>query len=931
MSMNEELCFDNQGLERSRQELQSRNEGLTALNRRLEKKIRELEDSNNDLGNLLASTDIAILFLDRHFHIRRYTPAATRLFRLTPSEIGRPMSDVTRRFDDDRLLEDARQVLAGIDVEQRELCAADGRWYLRRLLPYRTPYRPEDELVSGVVITFTEITDRKRAELALASSELRLRRIADAMPALISYIDTDERYRFINATYQRWFKCNADEFCGARVSDVVGAEAYRVIRPHLQRALGGEPVEYQAWIEYHDAGKRYVQAEYIPDQCADGGVAGVYVLVSDITERRRNEEYIERLHAENRARLAEMEALFEAAPIGIFVGRDADCRNMAMNRAGARMLRVADGVNPSMSGPDAPALPFRVFHDGRELTPDELPMQMAARRGQPINGFELELVFTDGAHRTLMTYAAPLRDADGGIQGCVGTFADITGAREADRRHRETLERLNLHLNNSPVAAMEWDADRHILRWSPAAERMFGWTEAEVLGQPIDALRCVHNDDCEAVHTAMAALLDGDVEHNRILNRNLRKDGEVIWCEWYNSVLRDADGVLVSVLSLAMDVTDRQNLEAERRLQSERLAEADRRKDEFLSMLGHELRNPLAPIRNALSVLAMVGDDKARIDWAHGLIDRQTGHLERLVDDLLDTARITRGAIALQTEAIDLRSVVSEAVEATEGVVAGRGHRLELELPEASAMVLGDVTRLVQVMTNLINNAAKYTDERGTIRVSLTHDDTTARLTVADNGRGIPAEDLPHIFDVFGQGRQAPDRADGGLGLGLPLVSKLVEMHGGAVDADSAGTGQGSRFIVSLPLSVDRVQAISEPPRAARPNKPKRIILADDNPAVLDSMKSFLQVLGHEVWDLSAGGSVPALVEEVRPDVVILDIGLPGIDGVEVARRLAKLPHRRAMKVVALSGYVKRSVDPELFDARLLKGASTDELMQFLD
>jgi PAS domain S-box-containing protein len=927
MSMNEELQSTNEELETSKEELQSLNEELTTLNSQLEDKVHELEDINNDLGNLLVSTDIATLFLDRRFYIRRYTPAATRLFSLIPSDIGRAMTDITRRFDDDRLLEDARKVLAGIAVEQHELCAADGRWYLRRLLPYRT----EDEPVSGVVVTFTEITDRKRAELALAESERTLRRVTDAMPALISYIDRDERYRFVNAAYGRWFQRHGDDLCGTRISEVVGAEAYAVIGPRLKQALAGQSVEYDAWIDYGDAGRRYVHAEYIPHQRADGQVAGTFVLVSDITDRRHAEEAIERLNAENQARLDEMEALFDAAPIGIFVGRDAACRNMAMNRAGARMLRLDEGVNPSLSGPDAPALPFRVFHDGRELTPDELPMQVAARQGRHIDGFEEELLFADGERRTLMTYAAPLRNATGGIRGCVGTFADITAAREADRRHRETLERLNLHLDNSPVAAMEWDADGYILRWSPAAERIFGWTEAEVLGQSVDALGCVHDDDCEAVHTAMAALVNGDVERNRLLNRNLRKNGEVIWCEWYNSVLRDAGGVLVSVLSLAMDVTDRQKLEADLRLQAERLAEADRRKDEFLSMLGHELRNPLAPIRNALSVLAMVGDDKTRTEWAHRLIDRQTGHLERLVDDLLDTARITRGAVALRTEVVDLRCAVREAVDATRGIVAGRGHRLELELPEATAPVIGDITRLVQVITNLINNAAKYTDDGGTIRVSLTRDDTTTRLTVADNGRGISAGDLPHIFEVFRQGRQALDRADGGLGLGLPLVGKLVKMHGGTVDAESAGAGQGSRFIVTLPLSAEGVPEISEPPRAARSNSLKRIILADDNPDVLDSLKFFLQVLGHQVWDLARGGPVPALVEEVKPDVVILDIGLPDIDGIEVARRLCKLPHRSAMKVIALSGYVEYEPDEHLFDAHLLKGSNPEELIPFLD
>lgn len=273
------------------------------------------------------------------------------------------------------------------------------------------------------------------------------------------------------------------------------------------------------------------------------------------------------------------------------------------------MLRLPDGANPSMSGPDAPTLPFRVFHEGSELRVDELPMQVAARRGEPVQGFEEELRFHDGEVKSLMTYAAPLRDAAGGVYGCVGTFADVTASKEAERRYRETLERLKLHIDNTPVAALEWDADACILRWSPAAERMFGWTEQEALGQSVEGLGLVHEEDRGRVAELMRALVTDGAERNKSLNRNRRKSGDVVWCEWYNSALRDERGTLVSVLSLAMDATERQALEASLRRQAERLAEADWRKNEFLAMLGHELRNPLAPVRNALSVMAIKGGD----------------------------------------------------------------------------------------------------------------------------------------------------------------------------------------------------------------------------------------------------------------------------------------------------------------------------------
>jgi two-component system CheB/CheR fusion protein len=936
MSMNEELQSTNEELETSKEELQSLNEELTTLNSQLEDKVRELEDTNNDLSNLLVSTNIATLFLDRRLHIRRYTPAATRLLSLIPSDIGRAITDITCRFDDPKLLDDARRVLAGMEVDQQEVCTEDRSWYLRRVLPYRT----DEEPAAGVVMTFTEITERKHAELALAQSERALRRITDALPVLISYVDQQGRYRFTNATHERWFRVARAELQGKRVVDVTSEAAFQVIRPYLERALGGEPVEYDAWVPYEPTGTLYVHAEYIPDQNEAGEVAGVFVLVSDNTERRRNEEAIEQLHAENRARLAEMRALFDAAPIGIFVGRDPACDSMVMNRAGAEMLRLSGSVNPSMTGPDASALPFRVFHQGRELSGEELPMQVATRSGETVRDFEEELVFEDGEVRTLLTYAAPLADAAGSAYGCVGTFVDITAPKEAERRHRETLERLKLHIDNTPVAALEWVSDETILRWSPAAERMFGWTEEQALGRSVKELGLVHEEDRERVAEVMGALVSGAVERNKTVNRNRHKNGDIVWCEWFNSVLRDERGRFVSVLSLAMDVTERQALEANLRRQAQQLAEADRRKDEFLSMLGHELRNPLAPVRNALQLLALHREDRSTMDWAHRVIDRQTQHLENLVDDLLDVARITRGAIRLKREPLDLAAAIREALETTDALVQERGHRVEVELPEQPVIVEADATRLVQVMVNLLNNAAKYTEQGGLIRVSLVPtDDGTARITVEDNGRGIAVEALPYIFDTFSQGQYSFTRADGGLGLGLTLVKQLVTLHEGTVEADSAGPGKGSRFVVTLPVDSDpaaaqlRPEPPADPPAPGTTDRKKRILIVDDNVDVIESSKALLMSMGHDAWGVVSGAKALEAVQDIQPDVVLLDIGLKDIDGVEVARRLAGLPYRRSMKVVCISGYSESVVGAEagLFDAHLLKPARLDRLNELLD
>jgi len=937
LSINEELQFTNEELETSKEELQSLNEELVTLNSQLEDKVHELEETNNDLGNLLISTDIATLFLDRRFRIRRYTPATTQLFRLIASDIGRTVTDITRRFEDPTLIADARRVLAGIQVEQQEIRSEDGLWFLRRMLPYRTDAEP----IAGLVITFTDISTRKQAEIALKQSARALRRVTDAMPVLIAYIDNERCCQFNNAAYERWFDIRRESIRGRPVAEIVGDAAYRIIEPHLEQALAGEMREYEAWLPFQHGGARYVRVEYIPDCCDDGQVAGVFALVSDLSERRKAEEAIEQLHAENQARLTELQALFDAAPIGIFVGRDKDCRHMAMNRAGAQILRVAENVNPSRNGPDADSFPFRVFHQGRELRTEELPMQVAATTGEVIHDFEEEVLFPDGEIKTLMAYAAPLRDANGQVWGCVGTFADITAPKEAERRYREALERLNLHIDNTPVAAIEWDREHRVLRWSPADERLFGWSAKEALRQSSSELELVHGDDRERVAAVVAELVDGRVARNHSLQCNLCKNGNIIWCEWYNSVLRDERGGFVSLLSLALDVTDQQQLETDLRQQAEQLAEADRRKDEFLSMLGHELRNPLTPIRNAVQLMALQGENGISVEWARQVIDRQTRHLERLVDDLLDVARITRGTIRLQKQPIDLRAVLREALDATDVLMRERTHQIELNLPEQPVTVVGDSTRLVQVLANLLNNAARYTLQGGLIQVSLVRQKQTARITVEDNGRGIDPEVLPYIFDTFSQGQRSLARSEGGLGLGLTLVKQLVQMHGGVVEAQSSGADQGSRFVVIIPTcETPKAEAdADEPPDTASavqlPGNKKRILIVDDNPDIVETSTLLLQMLGHTVWSVSSGTAALRAVPDIRPDVVLLDIGLPDIDGIEVARHLAELPWRATMKIVGVSGYsegiARAQGNGGLFDAHLLKPAALDSLKNILE
>jgi signal transduction histidine kinase/DNA-binding response OmpR family regulator len=362
--------------------------------------------------------------------------------------------------------------------------------------------------------------------------------------------------------------------------------------------------------------------------------------------------------------------------------------------------------------------------------------------------------------------------------------------------------------------------------------------------------------------------------------------------------------------------------------------EADRHKNEFLSMLAHELRNPLAPIRNAVQILRMRGSDDPEIQSVRDLIDRQVQQLIRLVDDLLDLSRITRGKIRLQTESVDLAAVVARAVETSRPLIDARKHELTVTLPPEPLRVRGDPVRLAQVLANLLNNAAKYTEEGGRISLTAQREEGEVVLRVADTGMGIPADMLLSIFELFTQVDRSLDRAQGGLGIGLTLAHKLVEMHGGRVQAFSAGPNQGSEFVVRLPLLIEEplpAPANNGAGKLAGKQRRCRVLIVDDNMDGARSLAMLLDLIGHEVRTCYDGPSALVEVEEFLPEVVLLDIGLPGMDGFEVARRLREQPANSQTLLVALTGYgqaedVRRSREAG-FNHHLVKPADPEALM----
>jgi two-component system CheB/CheR fusion protein len=388
------------------------------------------------------------------------------------------------------------------------------------------------------------------------------------------------------------------------------------------------------------------------------------------------------------------------------------------------------------------------------------------------------------------------------------------------------------------------------------------------------------------------------------------------------------------------NIEERRRLERELRQRAEELARADRQKNEFLAMLAHELRNPLAPLDSALEVLRQGHSEesqrKADLDWAIEVMSRQVRHMARLVDDLLDVSRITRGKIVLRPELVAPQTIVAHAVESVQPLITARRHELIVSLPppEPPALLNADPARLEQVLCNLLNNAAKYTKEGGQIRLSAAVEDEGRSLAfrVSDNGMGIAPDVLPSVFELFHQADRALDRAEGGLGIGLTLVRTLVALHGGTVEAHSAGIGQGSEFVVRLPLAPtlsprERVAEgrvrVAAPPGAEAPDRRRRVLVVDDSIDSAESLARLLRRWGHEVHVAYDGPSALAAARSTAPEVVLLDIGLPGMDGYEVARQLRQDPDLKDTVLVALTGYGqatdRRQTQDAGFDQHLIK------------
>jgi len=525
----------------------------------------------------------------------------------------------------------------------------------------------------------------------------------------------------------------------------------------------------------------------------------------------------------------------------------------------------------------------------RKLLEEVLPKDTA------FDDFEVEHTFPSIGRKFMLLNARRICREDNQTEFILLAIEDTTERREAEEAKREIESRYtSLVKNIKDHSIFMMDVEGNITTWNTEAERIIGYSESEVLGRNFSLTSTP--EDLQAgmsAHKLRVARQDGRAEDERW---HVRKDGSKFWALGIVTPMHDANGKLNGYSKILRDMTDRKRAE-------EALQEADRHKNEFLAILAHELRNPMAPLRNGLQLLRFTNEPDAR-EQAREMMERQLGQMVRLVDDLLDISRISRNKLELRMARIELWAVIRNAVETARPQIEASGHTLTVTLPPAPVHLHADLIRLAQVFWNLLNNSAKYMEPGGRISLTAALQEGEAVVTVEDTGIGIPAEALPHLFEMFSQVDRNLERAQGGLGIGLALVRGLTEAHGGTVEARSAGVGKGSAFVVRLPVTqagpVHEKQTLKD---GAASGPKRRILVVDDNRDGASSLAMLLNVMGHDTRIAHDGVEGVELAEAFRPDLIVLDIGLPRLNGLDACRRIREMPWAKNIVIAAATGW----------------------------
>jgi len=774
----------------------------------------------------------------------------------------------------------------------------------------------------------------------IASEANRWRRLYETVlsntPDLVYVFDLEHRFTYANKILLQMWGKSWEEAIGKTCLEL-GYEPWHAEmhdREIEQVKATKRPIRGEVPFE-GTFGRRFYDYIFVPVLNNDGEVEAVAGTTRDVTERKQFEE--ELLASQRRAvaaaKQAEQEkqmlnALLEAVPVGIGY---ADTSGKLV-RVNAENTRLWGGM------PEADELGGHRhwkawWADGSER--DGLPLAAhewglaRALDGEEVTGDRIEIERFDaaGTRRNVLLRAKPVRDDSGAIFGAVVAQMDTTDQRRSEKALRESELRFRTITNAMPQ--MVWTAlpDGTIDYHNDQFYEFVGLHSGEAEGTAWADL-LLHPEDREAGRRAWSQSITAG-EPYEMTYRLRHHSGQYRWILARAQPLRNEYGTIMKWMGSDTDIH-------EKKLAEESLQEENHRKDDFLAMLAHELRNPLAPISAAAEVIGIVAHDADKVRHYGEIIARQVDHMTALMNDLLDVSRVSRGMVEIEKKTVDVKSIVTNAAEQVHPLIESRRHSLDLHLGSAPASVIGDQARLIQVVVNLLTNAAKYTPPGGHINLSVETHGGKVSISVTDNGEGIDASLVPHIFELFIQGKRTPDRKQGGLGLGLALVKSIMAMHGGQVTAHSEGLGRGSRFTIELPAVELRTgsNAIEFNDEMQPPAKALRVMLVDDNVDAVITLAALLKAAGHDVETLTDSASVVSAASVHPPDVFILDIGMPVLDGYALVRQLRQHPAVGKAIYIALTGYGqlydKQHAVAAGFDHHFVKPVDSRQLLALL-
>lgn len=862
------------------------------------------EETEPKVAVVLESISDAFVAFDLDWRYTYVNQAAAQLLQKTPQElIGKNVWNEVFPSEVGGLAygELHRAVAQQIPVSWEEFGQSIGRWLEIRAYPSK----------AGVALYFRDITEHKRVAEALRQSEKRFRRLVESNMFGVAFanfaggIDYANDYFLNMVGYNRedllsgqmqWMEMTPPEFLPLDLTAAAELRNNGIATPFEKEYIRKDGKRVPILI-----GSALLQEPYDQQQ-------EIVVFFLDLTERKQAE-------AAWREGKQILDALMEYIPEGITIADAPDVTIRRVSQYGQQLTgrspEVIEGI-PAIEHPEK----WQILHtDGITLsTPEELPLTRAVKQGEVVTDEEWVIQRPDGQKINILCNAGPIRNHDGQITGGVIAWRDITDRKQAEEILRQALQKLNFHVDNTPMGVIEWDRDFRVIRWSSTAERILGWTASEVVGKQLTEIPFVFEEDAEPVTEVCNCLADGEDSQIFSYNRNCRKDGSVIHCEWYNSSLRDESGRMNSVLSLVLDVTDRKLAEEEREclLQQEQAAraeaeQANRIKDEFLAVLSHELRTPLNPILGWSRLLQSQKLNPVKTTEALKTIERNAKLQAQLIEDLLDVSRILQGKLTLNVIPVDLTTIISGAMETVRLAAEAKSIKIQTMLQSNMGKVAGDSSRLQQVVWNLLSNAIKFTPSGGQVEIRLERCESEAQITVSDNGKGISPQFLPYVFDYFRQADSTTTRKFGGLGLGLAIVRRLVELHGGTVQADSPGEGLGAIFTVRLPLMLTQEQ-ISQDASQVEPALDLngiKVLVVDDDTDSREFVAFVLEEKGANVVQAGSASEALTVLKEFKLDILLSDIGMPQMDGYMFMQQVRALPPEQGgeIKAIALTAY----------------------------